>query len=97
MTREAVALAFETLLADGDEACLAWLRARGVAGPVELVEGSLDADDAVALAHGLAELGRTAEALEVLQAFRVNGRAAMGSQGPQRAPGWAQGPQFATA
>ena len=69
MTREGVALAFETLLAEGDEACLDWLRSRGSAVvPVELIEGPMDAGDAVALAHGLAELGRTAEAFEVMDA-----------------------------
>ncbi len=95
MTREAVAQAFETLLADGDEACLRWLRERGAgAVPVELIEGALEADDAVALAHGLAELGRTAEALDVLDAVCAT-RGAIRALGPQRAYGWAQGPQTA--
>jgi hypothetical protein len=95
MTREAVAMAFETLLADGDEACLAWLAERGASGPVELVEGSLDAPDAVALAHGLAELGRTAEALEVMNAVCATRLAPLTGQGAQRSWGWAQGSQTA--
>jgi hypothetical protein len=86
-------MAFETLMAEGDEACLAWLRARGSgAVPVELVEGALAADEAVALAHGLGELGRTEEALEVMGAVCAT---AVRQQGDQRARGWAQGVQVA--
>jgi hypothetical protein len=61
--------AFEVLQAEGDEACLALVRAHGGArGMVELVEGPLPADEAVAFAHGLAELGREIEAREILAA-----------------------------
>ncbi len=95
MTREAVAQAFDTMLAEGDEACLTWLRARGAATtPVELVEGPLAADEAVALAHGLAELGRRAEALDVMGAVCAARRPERG-QGAQVARGWAQGVQAA--
>ena len=62
-------LVFDVMEADGDEACLALVRAgAGVPGLVELIEGAFAADEAVALAHGLAELGRHQEARDVLAA-----------------------------
>lgn len=63
-------LVFDALEADGDEACLAILRAgAGRVAVVELMEGSFAPDEAVALAHSLAELGRPDEAREVLAAL----------------------------
>ncbi len=96
-------LVFDVMEADGDEACLALVRAgAGVPGQVELIEGPLAPDEAVALAHGLAELGRAQEARDVLAAViaaalprsgPVQTVRGLGPQGSQVQGGWSLGSQ----
>ena len=95
-------LAFEVMEAEGDEACLALVRAgAGRVCTVELIEGPLAPDEAVALAHGLAELGQWQEARDVLAALIAAadmgmsawGGRALGPQGAQYAAGWSLGDQ----
>lgn len=96
-------LVFDVMEADGDEACLALVRAgAGTPGVVQLIEGALAPDEAVALAHGLAELGRQQEARDVLAAViaaavpsgsTLHTVRGLGPQGAQLQGGWSLGSQ----
>lgn len=77
---------WDVLQADED-ACLGLIGASGGATgcAVALVEGEVDASDALAYSRTLAELGRTVEAREVLSAV-LRAAFAAWPQGGQRLP-----------
>lgn len=58
---------FWDVLQSDEDACLGLIRSSGgTGGSVALIEGEVDAADALAYSRTLAELGRTAEAKEIL-------------------------------
>lgn len=83
----------EVLGGYGEDGCLAWLEAiggRGGTGVVELVEGELTAEEALAYAAVLLELGRSVEAAEVVAAavLAVTGHDPLEVEVPLAPAGW---------